>query len=277
MICVGQNGVPCTINPPDVQLMQQIYVFIGILATISEYVLVGIIASIITGGFYNSYKVARGKDLKSPKIGADAERGILLALIVALVYYSLFGSSYDFGVIQGNPLAYGWLWYLFNPIHNDRFIWGITTLAVYFTMLKIQFAQVRKGRIAKWLVYLNLGGVLFSQMIGVTRDISVIMFAPLVSWNPLFLIPMVLQKFGFNRTMWEQLNFGKIGLPFGNPVLGGTPGIFEVQYVILLFWFVFPPIVWLVKRLKRRRNLGNPGSIDWDSPEIQAELERQDP
>src|SRR6266566_8897915 len=61
------------------------------------------------------------------RLDPAAERGIWMGLCFMIVYYTFFSHDYDFGVIQGNPLAYGWLWYLFNPLHNSRLIWGLTT------------------------------------------------------------------------------------------------------------------------------------------------------
>jgi len=180
------------------------------------------------------------------RLDPAAERGIWMGLCFMIVYYTFFGSDYDFGVIQGNPLAYGWLWYLFNPIHNSRLIWGLTTMVIYFAMLRIQFTLVKKGKLAKWIVYLNMIGVLACEKLAVQRDVTVMMFAPLASMNPLWIIPMFLQKFGFNRIMWEQLTPAKAGVPIG------PPAIFEWQYVLLLFWFVFPPTVWMLKVLWRR-------------------------
>jgi hypothetical protein len=180
------------------------------------------------------------------RIGQAEERGIFWGLIVMILYYAFISPQYDFGVVQGNPLAYGYLWYLFNPIHTNRFIWTLTTMAIFFGMLVIQFKLVKKGKLDKWMVYLGIVGVLFSEMYAVQRDVTVIMFAPLVSMNPIFVIPMFLQKFGFNHEMWNQLTPEKAGIPIG------PPAIFEFQYVVLLFWFVFPTCVWITKRLWRR-------------------------
>jgi hypothetical protein len=176
------------------------------------------------------------------RLDPAAERGILWGLCFMIIYYAFISPQYDFGVVQGNPLAYGFLWYIFNPIHTDRFIWTLTTVGIYFVMLTIQLRQVRKGRLSKWMVYLGLVGVLFCELQAVQRDVTVIMFAPLASMNPLWVIPMFLQKFGFNHIMWEQLTPAKAGIPIG------PPAIFEFQYVVLLFWFVFPVVVWLIKR-----------------------------
>jgi hypothetical protein len=182
----------------------------------------------------------------SLKIGQAEERGIFWGLIVMILYYAFLSPQYDFGVVQGNPLAYGYLWYLFNPIHTNRFIWTLTTMIIYFTMLFIQMRLVKKGKLSKFMVYLGIAGVLFCEMFAVQRDVTVIMFAPLASANPLFVIPMFLQKFGFNHIMWQQLTPEKAGIPLG------PPAIFELQYVVLLFWFVFPTCVWITKRLWKR-------------------------
>jgi hypothetical protein len=181
----------------------------------------------------------------SLKIGQSEERGILWGLIVMILYYAFISPQYDFGVVQGNPLAYGYLWYLFNPIHTNRFTWTFTTMAFFFGILALQFRLVKKGKLDKWMVYLGIVGVLFSEMYAVQRDVTVIMFAPLASMNPIFVIPMFLQKFGFNHEMWNQLTPEKAGIPIG------PPAIFEFQYVVLVFWFVFPMFVWITKRLWR--------------------------
>jgi len=191
----------------------------------------------------------------------DAKRGALLGLITSLIYYMIPGSTsilgyYDYDLAHYSIEPYGRLWYLLNPFFQQWILYSISTVLIYAAVLIPQFWLVKKGRLNGWIVLLNILTVMVFRMNQSSQDITVIMFAPLATINPLFTFLLLAQKIAVG---WSW-NLSDRYFADWKYQVHNDP--FQISYFLLAFWIVIPLIVWslkwwktdnIMKRLRRRQ------------------------
>jgi hypothetical protein len=186
----------------------------------------------------------------------DARRGLILALIVATIYYSIKGNTslfgyFDEGLTFSYVQPYGRLWYFLNPYFWKSYLYSIISAVSYTLIILPQIWLVKKGKINSWVVVLNIMTAIMFRMNQSNQDLTVIAFAPLATINPLFSILLIVQKMalGFSWNLSDPFWIDWVAQTRGNP--------WQITYVYLIGWFFFPILVWMKgrKNILCRRNI----------------------
>jgi hypothetical protein len=177
----------------------------------------------------------------------DAKRGVIMSLIVATIYYALIGNTsifgyFDEGLTFSYVQPYGRLWYFLNPYFWNSHLYSIISAVSYTAIILPQIWLVKKKKINAWVVVLNILSAIMFRMNQSSQDLTVIAFAPLATINPLFSILLVIQKLavGFSWNLSDPFWIDWVAQTRGNP--------WQITYVYLIAWFVFPILVWLKQR-----------------------------
>jgi len=184
----------------------------------------------------------------------DFKRGVIMGLISIIIYYILQGGTsiwgyYDEAFARSWVQPYGALWYVLNPFFQNWKIYSITTVIIYAGIIAPQIYLAKKGKISPWIVLLNIMSAVFFRVNQTSQDMTVIAFAPLATINPWFGALLILQKMavGFSWNLSDPY--------FGTWVNQARGDPWEMPYLFLIGWFVFPLMVWAkghVKFTKRK-------------------------
>ena len=184
---------------------------------------------------------------------------ILLALIVGLIYYAFtpyFDPYFNYYLVQGRfgEVPYGALWYLLNPFFEHPQLWSLMTMSIYLAAIAPQIWLMRKGKLDRIVVFLNIFSAILFRAFHAQQDVTVIMFAPLATVNPLFSILLIVQKFAFgwswdfSDSHWTNMT-GQ--LDNCSALRTNCQGIFV--YWLLAFWLFFPIGIYARTRIKKSR------------------------
>ncbi len=182
------------------------------------------------------------------KPNENDQKAILIALIVGIVYYA-FNGYYDIDFAHYPIEPYGRLWYLLNPFFQQPAQWALMTALVYLLALIPQAWLVKKGKLSRSIVILNVFSALLFRVLHAQQDMTVIMFAPLATVNPLFSLGFILQKvaLGWSWDLSDPYMQGWFAQVRNAPNVVGV-----MAYWLLLFWFLFPIAFYIRKRLEKR-------------------------
>jgi hypothetical protein len=192
------------------------------------------------------------------------ERGFLIALIF-LMFLITFTASVDSGLAlsyyHGTTL-YGVLWTWLNPFYWTQLLYKVSLLFIQIPVLAVQYWLMKKGKISKFMFYAIFAQSILWRDWQEFYDITVTMFAPFASINPLFTLLLVFQKLPLGWSFpnitanphW-QCDFGK-GLPYpecyglGNRITSMfTPTWnYRIDYWMIGFWVIYPILVWMNRR-----------------------------
>jgi hypothetical protein len=235
-------------------------------------------------------KIAKSKPMLGGLKGLwdekDAERGVLLGLIVGTVIAALFTTSdylaLNFDYLRGqNP--YGVLWVWLNPqFWTDlpyRMDIMMTVLAQELAMWYfwiVRGMSFRGLRLPKFLFYAGWLQVLIWMRGSVFQNVTVTLFAPLASIAPEIVIPfMLLQKlpigwsWNFSDAHVWCAFVGNSGFTSGDTItfpngqtLISCPGgwlrwnpaySWFWSYAMITFWIVMPLLFYLKARRKQKK------------------------
>jgi len=201
---------------------------------------------------------------------SDAERGTVLGMIAGLLFLALTGSSdADLSVVhQQNNTPYGVLWTWLNPLYWTNLPYLIGLFVIYAVIFKVQCVFVKRGRLNKNLVWMNLFSVLFLFVIHAQQNVTIIMLGPFVALSPLVLIPIMLQKLpigwslNFQDPHWNcAFNGSSNATDWYQPCLSNSVHlnifhIYSLSYLVILFWVIFPLLLWLKAWRHKRMIVG---------------------
>jgi hypothetical protein len=183
----------------------------------------------------------------------DAERGVIWGLIVAFILLGIFGTSDTSLLIdyKAGDVPYGRLWTWLNPYYWTQqpyiFLVTLITGAIYL----VEYKLMKMGKINRTLLILNLFCTVFFSATHVFQEDTTVVLGPLVSINPLFLIPMILQKFPFGWSLlpWQSTNWncGINGVCIGFGVLNSRLDIARSDFfthIAIVFWMAMPLMIW---------------------------------
>jgi hypothetical protein len=186
----------------------------------------------------------------------DFKRGVVMALVVATLYYAIKGNTsifgyFDEGLTFSYVQPYGRLWYFLNPYFWNSQLYSIISAVSYTLIIAPQVWLAKKGKINKWVIVLNILTAIMLRMNQSSQDLTVIAFAPLATINPLFGGLLILQKLavGFSWNLSDPFFIDWVAQARGNP--------WQITYVYLIAWFLFPMVVWAKgrKNFLCRRNI----------------------
>lgn len=176
---------------------------------------------------------------------------------IAINIWATIHPYFDPGFSMNYIEPYGRLWYWLNPLFQNWHIYAVQITLVYIPMIALQYYLVKKGKLSMELFALNLISTAFvrtlfvvgpaATIVAAQQDVTVIMFAPLASINPLFTLPLLLQKtalgwsWNLSDPYWAQWWAQVHNDPWTPP------------YVVILFWMIYPNLLWL-KRVGKKRN-----------------------
>jgi hypothetical protein len=184
--------------------------------------------------------------------GKDEERGALLGAIAAIILFTFVfpDPDVDLGVVfPGNP-PYGYLWYLLNPLYWTKKIYPIIVFIEWAIVTLIEWKVLKNNR---GLVKLQIFSTMFLMMLHAQQDVTVIMFAPLAILNLGFIGLEILQKIPFPWTQQWQCAFYGTGTDanaYQFPCLANSTHfltfshVYALTYIVLVFWAVFPLVIW---------------------------------
>lgn len=184
-----------------------------------------------------------------------SERDILAIALAAIIGHTLFGKSdislsYDF---HNGALPYGWFWTLLNPLYNTQLPYRLIVTAIQLPVIALQLWLVKKGKLNKWMVYLNIFTTIWYRMMINYQDVSNIEFAPLVTINPLFVLVMLIQRYPF-WTLIPSLSDPHYQCVVGNCVAftvdrwAQTLQPSFASHITLALWLILPLYAWWKKR-----------------------------
>ena len=192
------------------------------------------------------------------------ERGSMLALVVAFIYFTLKGepdANLSTVYYQGNT-PYGVLWTWMNPLYWTNLPYTLILAAEVGVVFAFYLWLIKKKRLNKVVVYLNFYTIVFFELFHAHQNITTVMLAPLITITPLVLIPMILQRipFGWSLIPWDNIHwwcaFGGNGNGYDNqinPCLTVATKlnffhVYSMAYWITVIWTIYPLTLWLVHR-----------------------------
>ncbi len=149
----------------------------------------------------------------------------------------------DFAEFWVQP--YGLLWYALNPFFRSWATYSWTSVLIYAAIVAPQLWLVKRGRLDGRMVVLNVMSAVYFRMAQSTQDMTVIAFAPLASLNPLFAVPLLLQKVavGFSWNLSDPNWAAWLSATATNPIVA--------PYYVVLCWLALPPLAWLFRRVEK--------------------------
>jgi hypothetical protein len=184
--------------------------------------------------------------------GKEEERGALLGAIGAIVLFTFVfpDPDVDLGVVfPGNP-PYGILWYILNPLYWTKRLYPMIVFTEWAIVTVVEWKVLAKNR---GLVKLQIYSTMFLMMLHAQQDVTVIMFAPLAILNLGFIGLEILQKIPFPGTPQWACAFQGTGTDanaYLYPCLSNSTHflsfshVYALTYIVLVFWAVFPLILW---------------------------------
>jgi hypothetical protein len=187
------------------------------------------------------------------------ERGMLLGLIVGLIYFTIKAQpDPTLAVVYAQGVTpYGVLWTWINALYWTNLPYSLVLLAEASATLLFQWWLVKKHRLDKVFVELNLFTIVFLMVMHSQQNITTIMLAPLLCVSPLVLIPMILQRFpigwswSLNDPHWNCAFHGTGNgiTPWINPCLSQAVRLdplhaYSMTYVVTAIWFIVPLLYW---------------------------------
>jgi hypothetical protein len=200
--------------------------------------------------------VCGGEKEKMRFWGPDEERGVLWASIVGIAIFLLIIPDPDTDMIvvfPGNP-PYGLLWFALNPFYWSKRLYGVVLFFEWAMSVRLSYWFVKKGLLDERLIKLNIVSVVVLCALHAYQDITVIMFAPLASVIPDFVIVLLAQKIPFPGTAQWNCAFHGTGTQatfWTNPCLSSSTQwnllgghVYALTYLILALWVVLPFVMW---------------------------------
>jgi len=192
---------------------------------------------------------------------------LLLVSIAGIIWYTfvyaiheqdfqlnLIPCYQDTGCIGGWG-EYGRLWGLLNPFFYTQPFYAFNLLVVQIAAVLPQLWLVKKGKLSRNLVYFNIFTSMLFRAGYSQQDVTTTMFAPLASYNPIFSLLFIFQKFGIGWT-WN--------LSDGHWAYMANLTSFEPfvwLYFLLMLWFFLPIVVWIKNTFFKNR-------FNWKFPTI---------
>jgi len=184
-----------------------------------------------------------------------SERDILAMLIAAIIAHMLFGKSdislsYDF---HNGALPYGYVWNLINPLYWTQLPYRTIVTAIQAPVIALQLWLVKKGKLNKWMVYLNIMTTVWYRLMINYQDVSQIEFAPFVTMFPLATGAWLIQRYPF----WSwipNLNDPHYQCAIGNCVAFTVDRFAQTlqpsfaSHITLMMWLILPLIAWYKKK-----------------------------
>lgn len=190
----------------------------------------------------------------------DAERGVILGLVASLILVGIFGTN-DTSLlidIKNGVLPYGVVWTWLNPFWWTQQPYMVLVTAIEGVTYLFMWWLIKKGRVSKDLVIMNLFTTVFLNATHVFQEGTTIMLGPLIaaSPNPIVAIGlvavMVLQKlpigwsWNFQDPHVQCGIFGKC-IVFYNSRLDFARSDF-FTHLALIFWVIAPLMIFWKKR-----------------------------
>ena len=138
---------------------------------------------------------------------------------------------------------YGRLWDWLNPFFWTQPLYAICMLGIQTLAMIPQFWLAKKGKIGKKILYANVFTSMLFRASYSYQDVTTTMFASLASWNPLFTALLILQK----APIGWSLDGSDFHVQYFRYLVSFEPMVW--LYFVLMFWTVFPVIVWLKNKL----------------------------
>lgn len=184
-----------------------------------------------------------------------SERDVLAMALAAIIGHTLFGKSdislsYDF---HNGALPYGWFWTLLNPLYNTQLPYRLIVTAIQLPVIAIQLWLVKKGKLNKWMVYLNIFTTIWYRMMINYQDVSNIEFLPFVTMSPFVILSFILQRYPF-WTLIPSLTDPHYQCVVGNCVAftvdrwAQTLQPSFASHITLALWLILPLYAWWRKR-----------------------------
>jgi hypothetical protein len=205
-----------------------------------------------------------------------SERDILAMLVAAIIAHMIFGRSdislsYDF---HNGALPYGIVWNLINPLYWTQLPYKIIVDAIQFPVIALQLWLVKKGKLNKWMVYLNIATTVWYRLMINYQDVSNIEFMPFATMTPLVALSFLIQRYPFWTLIpkWSDPHFQCV---IGNCVRFSVDRWAQTlqpsfaSHITLALWFVLPLIAWYKKKQSQKwvwetyGIKGNEGTMYW--------------
>lgn len=205
----------------------------------------------------------------------DTQRGIVFGMVFAYVWVGLFGGFFCSGTLCGSDsslaldykngaVPYGILWAWLNPLYWTQQPYMVLVTAITGGMFAVQYKLVKMGRLSKWLVMMNFFTCLFSNATHVYQESTKYMFGPLITINPIFAVPMILQilpigwSWNLSDPHWQCGIYGQC-ISFVNGRLDIVRSDF-ITHIALVFWIVAPLMIWYRNKTGR---MPFQGQFEW--------------
>ena len=184
-----------------------------------------------------------------------SERDVLAMVIAAFIGSMIFGRSdislsYDF---RNGALPYGIVWNWINPLYWTQLPYKVIVSLIQAPIVAIQLWLVKKGKLNKWMIYLNIFTTIWYRLMVNWQDISNIEFMPFVTMTPLFALSFLIQRYPFWTLIpkWSDPHFQCV---IGNCVRFSVDRWAQTlqpsfaSHITLALWLVLPLIAWWKKR-----------------------------
>jgi len=170
---------------------------------------------------------------------------LFAGLMMILGVLSVFNSA-DLAlkmVYDNNNVPYGVLWTWMNPYWWTQQPYMLYVFLFELVAFSVQFRLADAGRIPKKLVWINMYLAMFMSAAHVQQEVTVSALAPFVALTPLFLVPIVLEKFpiGWSWPPWASANWA---CGIGGRCVAFVNDRLAWQYPS--FWFRAAIVVWTV-------------------------------
>jgi hypothetical protein len=197
------------------------------------------------------------------------EKGFAVGLAFLMVFVAIT-QSVDVGVavlFRDGEVPYGILWAMLNPVAGlSSWVYKSYLLLIQVPILLLEWKLVKMKRLSKVMFYMNWMTTILWEYSTQYENITVTMFAPFASINPLFTLLLVFQKlplgwsWNFSDPHWACAFAGNGTITEGCPTLqnridsfGMAKWNFRADYILLAFWTIFPVVVWWWTRRKGAR------------------------
>ncbi len=197
--------------------------------------------------------------MKFPKLwDVDAERGTILALVVATVYFGIFGHidpALPLIYALGN-LPYSILWAWLSPYwwqtQPYMMILMVQSLAIY----AVQWKLVKMGKISKTMFIMNLFVNTMWMAWTTPQYVLTTIWTPLATINPLFVMFEIILKFpvgwswNFSDTHVQCGIYGNCGYGIFDRWSTLAPNNWAHIFVVIMW--ILPVIVWFQNRRRKK-------------------------
>jgi hypothetical protein len=197
------------------------------------------------------------------------DRDIIAMLIAAIIAHMIFGKSdislsYDF---RNGALPYGIVWNWINPLYWTQLPYRTIVTAIQAPVIALQLYLVKKGKLNKWMIYLNIATTVYYRLMINYQDVSNVEFAPFVMMTPLFALSFLIQRYPF-WTLIPNLSDPHFQCVIGNCVRFSVDRWAQTlqpsfaSHITLALWFILPLYAWW-KKNHEWKEYGTKPNVYW--------------